>query len=187
MNHPHMDAGLSRRQFLRLGTAGAISLAAFGGAATLTGCGRQPVPAAPGLRWLTAADVALFTALLPAVNGPALPDNPAARSIALQRIDQACACLDPPAQANTRKLLDLLHWPLFRRLACGVPAPWPEASPAELAHFLERWRGSRVALFNAGHNGLVKLAALGWWSQPWSWLVSRYPGPPAWAVAALEH
>lgn len=186
MTTPTAGAGLNRRQFLQLGAAGTFTLAAFGSAATLSGCRSAPPAAADGYRWLADEDLALFSALLPVANGTSMPADQASRDEALRRIDLAMAALEPPAQAETRKLLDLLHWAPFRRLACGVTKPWTDAAPGELATFLQRWRDSRLALFNAGYRGLVKLAQLGWWSQPASWSASRYPGPPAWAVTALN-
>ncbi|MFP5305733.1 MAG: hypothetical protein ACLGI7_07900 [Gammaproteobacteria bacterium] len=177
---------ISRRRFLELGATGALSLAAFGTAATLAGCSSGPARVAAGYRWLSDEDLALFGALLAVVNGPALPADAPVRTEALRRIDLACSCLAAPAQAQTRQLLELLHWPPFRRFACGVAAPWDHAAPAELLAFLHAWRDSRLQLFNAGYRGLTRLAALGWWSQPQSWASSRYPGPPAWAVAELK-
>lgn len=178
--------GLNRRRFLQLSVTGAASLAVLGGTAQLAGCaGKADVPA-EGHAFLTAADVALFAALLPVVNGSALPTDAAVRAEALRRIDLSCAALDAPARAEARKLLDLLHWSPFRRLACGLSSDWPQATAEELSRFLQRWRDSRVGLLNAGHRALTKLAAIGWWSQPASWPAAGYPGPQAWAVAALS-
>lgn len=186
MTTPIAGAGLDRRAFLKLGVGGTFTLAAFGSAATLAGCSSAPPPPAAGYRWLTAEDLALFAALLPAVNGPAWPDDARIRDEALRRIDLALVALEPHAQTETRKLLALLHGSVFRRLACGVSQPWQDASAADIAAFLQRWRDSSLTLFNAGYRGLVKLAQLGWWSQRDSWSASRYPGPPAWAITALN-
>jgi hypothetical protein len=101
---------ISRRRFLELGATGTLSLAAFCSAATLAGCDRRSPPAAAGHRWLSDEDLALFGALLPVVNGPALPADAPVRAEALRRIDLACSCLAAPAQAQTRQLLELLHW-----------------------------------------------------------------------------
>ena len=177
--------GIDRRHFLKLTAGGMASLAVLGTSAQLAGCSSAVAPA-PGHAFLTPADLALFAALLPVVNGEAFPDAATVRDEALRRIDLACISLDPPARAEARKLLDLLHWSLFRRLACGFSADWTTATPAELTAFLQRWRDSRMSLLNAGHRALVKLAGIGWWSQPASWPAAAYPGPPAWALNALN-
>lgn len=178
--------GIDRRRFLQLSTGAAATLALLGASAQLAACGRGAAAAAPGYGFLTAADLVLFGALLAPVNGPALPVDAELRAEALRRIDLACVGLEAPARAEARKLLELLHWAPFRRLACGVNTEWGAASAVEMTGFLARWRNSRVGLLNAGHRALTKLAALGWWSQPASWPSARYPGPPAWAVAALS-
>ncbi len=189
MTTPLSGAGLSRRRFLQLGAIGSASLAVLGTTASLSGCSRPASPAA-GFDFLSADDVAMLRALLPVANGSAYAAaaarNPDLGETALQRIDALCARMDPPAQAELRKLFDLLGWSLFRRLACGFSDSWSEAAPATLAAFLERWRQSSVGLFNAGHRGLVKLAGAGFWSQPATWAASTYPGPPAFAVSALN-
>ncbi|SFF57813.1 hypothetical protein SAMN04488120_1109 [Fontimonas thermophila] len=185
MTPPAAIAGFDRRAFLKLGVAGTWTLVACSTAATLAGCSTAAPPAS-GYRWLSTEDLALFSALLPAVNGPAWPDETSIRDEALRRIDAALAALAPQAQEQTRQLLDLLHWPVFRHLACGLSAPWSRAPAEDIARFLQRWRDSRLELFNAGYRGLAKLAQLGWWSQRASWDACRYPGPPAWAVAALN-
>ncbi len=177
--------GMDRRHFLKLTASGVASLAVLGTSAQLAGCSRAVAPA-PGQTFLTPADLALFGALLPVVNGAAFPDDAAVRDEALRRIDLVCISLEAPARAEARKLLDLLHWGLFRRLACGFSADWTQATPTELTAFLQRWRDSRMSLLNAGHRALVKLAGTGWWSQPASWSAAAYPGPPAWALTALN-
>lgn len=190
MTHPIPEAGLDRRQFLKLSAGGAASLALVATGAQLAGCSSPPAATAGGYAYLTEADLALFRVLLPAVNGSVWPTAAIHRrgveTEALRRIDLCCAALDPAARAQTRQLLDLLQFGLFRRWACGVSMPWSEAPAALVLAFLDRWRGSRVELFNAGYRGLSKLCALGWWSQRDSWVASRYPGPPAFAVQALN-
>lgn len=179
------DIPLDRRRFLKLSLTGAAALTVLGGGAQLAGCARPATTAAPGYGFLTTADLRLFTALLPAVNGASLPPAASLRDEALRRIDRSCIALQPPARAEVRKLLDLLHWRLFRRLSCGFSADWEQATPEQLQGFLQRWRDSRLELLNAGHRALLKLLTIGWWSQPASWPASHYPGPPAWALAAL--
>ena len=69
--------GIDRRQFLKLSAGSTATLALLGASSQLTGCSAAVAPA-PGLQFLTPDDVALFTALLPVVNGAAYPAADAA-------------------------------------------------------------------------------------------------------------
>jgi hypothetical protein len=180
-------AGIDRRQFLRLSAGSAAALSLLAATSQLSGCTAAAPQAAPGYQFLTLDDLQLFTALLPAINGPALPaDNAELHVATLQRLDLACAGLGAPAQAELRKLLGLLHWAPLRRLAAGIRTSWAQASTADAEAFLRRWHNSRLELFNAGYRALTKLGSLAWWSQPASHAAAHYPGPPAWAVSALN-
>lgn len=177
---------LGRRGFLRLGLAGSISLGVLGQAALLGGCSRHP-QAARGLQFLTPADVDLFTALLPVINGPAYPHTDAeVTHSALRRIDDFCHRLNPAGQAELRKLFDLLGTRLLRRIAAGFSDDWPLADSARIDAFLRRWRDSRLGLFNAGYRGLVKLCTAAFWSLPPSAIAAAYPGVPDWVRNGLE-
>jgi hypothetical protein len=87
--------------------------------------------------------------------------------------------LPPHLQAEVKQLLALLaSWP-GRRLLAGVSAPWPQASSAEVAAFLERWRFSRWVLFQQAYHALHELVLAAWYARPDSWPAIGYPGPPA--------
>ena len=168
--------GLDRRSFLKLGLGGAALLGAAGLTASLSGCGGAQKPPASGYYFLREDDVALFGALIPVVHaGAAL--TPVIVSEALHRVDGAMLYLQPPGQREMRKLLDLLHTPLLRRLATGVRTSWPQATPAEVDAFLARWRHSGTGLFNAGYAALVKFVSVAYYAQTASQQVSGYPGP----------
>ncbi|WP_028081669.1 hypothetical protein [Solimonas soli] len=190
MQRDHAPAGIDRRGFLKLGLGGSAALALLGGGAQLAGCSAQTAAPAAGMRWLTAADLPFARALLMAVAGPALPaDAQAARAIVdegLRRADLALDALGAPAQKQLRQLFDLVQWSPFRRLAGGVSRPWAEADASDAATLLTHFRDSRLTLLNGAYRALVKLGSTVVWSQPATFPASHYPGPPAWAVAALN-
>jgi hypothetical protein len=48
-------------------------------------------------------------------------------------------------------------------------SPWPRASPAEVATFLESWRTSWSALLQSGYHALHELVMAAWYARPESW------------------
>jgi hypothetical protein len=65
-----------------------------------------------------------------------------------------------------------------RLVIAGVRRPWREASPAEVAEFLESWRKSRIGLLQTGYAALHDLTFGAWYAQPDGWAAIGYPGPP---------
>lgn len=173
---PAQGTALDRRSFLKLGFTGTALLGAAGLTASLSGCGGAAKAPAKGYYFLQDDDVALFAALIPVVHaGVAL--TPQATDEALRRIDGAMFWLQPHGQREMRKLLDLLHTPLLRRLTTGVRTPWTQTTPAQIEAFLARWRHSGTALLNAGYAALVKFVSVAWYAQAASQQVTGYPGP----------
>ena len=152
-------ATLNRRNFLRLGLGSATLLAGASLTANLSGCSSSDAPAAEntasGYRYqfLTADDLTLFRALLPAIVGPSLPPEQSPQQSAIegtiQNIDSG-----------------IVHFSRANR-------------------FLARWRDSSIGLFNNGYIALIKITNVAFYGNPAHWEVSRYPGPPKWAVDAL--
>ena len=175
--------GLSRRDFLKVGAGFSAVLACAGAVSTLGGCGESTKLPATNYRFLRESDIALFSALAPAVVIDLAQLDPAARSArlddVLHRIDSACTALGLGSQQELRKLFDLLAIAPLRYLLAGVGA-WNEASVEALQNFLARWRGSSFATLNAGGNVLVKLVSTSYYILPATWPASGYPGP-------LEH
>lgn len=181
---------LDRRSFLKLSAGGAASLALLGAGTQLAGCSQQSARVAKGYRWLTDADLPFIKVLIRGVAGPALL---AARTDAGTLVDEAARradlCLDAlgaPAQKQLRQLLDLIQWSPFRRFAGGVSRPWSEASASDAQTLLVHFRDSRLSLLNGAYRALIKLGSIVYWSQPDTYDESHYPGPPTWAVAALN-
>jgi hypothetical protein len=173
---------LSRRSFLKLGVAGSVALGTTSLVAGLAGCGKREQAVAQGFAFLRDADVAMFRALAPVVLGDALPADATREPLVvetLKRIDGACVLLEPYMQAEVLKLFDLLHLRVTRWATTGIGAPWDQAEAADIARFLERWRGSSIGAFNAGYRLLTKLVAASYYAIPSTWPLSGYPGPLA--------
>jgi hypothetical protein len=165
----------TRRQVLKYGVAGALVLAAAGRARA------QPAyRAASGLEPLTVLGtvdrevlVAIAPVILAGTEGVAQRLDGVVGSI-----DRAIAGLPLHLQTEVRQLLALLaSWP-GRRWIAGVASPWRDASRAEVAAFLARWRFSRWALAQQGYHALHELVLAAWYARPDSWPAIGYPGPP---------
>lgn len=189
----HQNQGLkdpSRRRFLRVGLAGTAVLSTVGITAGVVGFKRvSSQDAATGYYFLRPSDVALFTALVPAVLGHALPQDDSKTAVieeVVKRIDDTCMRLGSPNQKELTQLFDLLSFAPSRRLAAGLKTPWESASVEEATAFLERWRNSSVSLFNAAYRVLIKLPANAYYAMPESFAASGYPGPLAHMYNAIN-
>jgi hypothetical protein len=166
---------LSRRQFLRFGVAGGLALAAAGVARGQTRY--APASGAEPLAVLDADDRAVLAAIAPALLAGV---SGAERNVdaVVGSIDRAVAGLPPHLQAEVKQLLALLaSWP-GRRLLAGVSAPWAQATPAEIAAFLGRWRFSGWRLLQQAYHALHELVFAAWYARPDAWPAIGYPGPP---------
>lgn len=139
------------------------------------------MPAASGFA-LPPATRAIFAALVPVLLDGALPsgaDAAAARTEALQAIEQTIAGLPPAARAELAELFSLLDFAPTRCLVAGVWSPWPEASTEAIAGFLDRWRLSRFALLRSGYGALHQIVLGAWYAQSRAWAGIGYAGPPS--------
>jgi hypothetical protein len=165
----------SRRAFLRFGATGALLLTVAG--ATRAQGTYRAADGADTLRALSDADREVLAAVAPAILAGTAATG-ASLAAAIGSVDRAVAGLPPHLQEEVRQLLALLaSWP-GRRWIAGVAAPWREASVAEVAAFLERWRFSRWALLQQGYHALHDLVLAAWYARPDSWPAIGYPGPP---------
>ncbi|MCG2584426.1 twin-arginine translocation signal domain-containing protein [Massilia sp. TS11] len=167
--------GTSRRSFLKLGLAGAAVLAIGGGVYRLS---RPATPAAPFV--LDAEAVSILDAIIPAVLAGALPTD-AGRAAALAStragVQRAILGLTRDAQQEVRDLFGLLALGPVRRFLAGVPASWPEATPAQVSAFLQSWRTHRIAALRPAYAALHDLIIGAWYGNPASWAAIGYPGP----------
>jgi len=191
MSATHDPQGLenpSRRRFLRVGLASTAILATVGVTSGVVGFKRVSGQAtAAGFEFLRPSDVELFTALVPAILGTALPaNNPQLIHEVVLRIDDTCKRLGFPNQNELSQLFDLLGFAPTRRLAAGIKQSWPDTSQEDAEAFLERWRNSSVGLFNAAYRVLTKLTANAYFAMPESFAASGYPGPLAHMYNAIN-
>ncbi len=182
-------SGLARRDFLKVVAGFSLALSAAGALGTLAGCAPALKSPAKGYAFLQEADLALFSALAPAVIADLAQLETGQRDPrigeVLRNLDATLAAMGLLAQQEVRKLLDLLALAPLRYLLTGVGA-WAEASIETLQTFLARWRGSRFATLNAGVNVLVKLICASYYVQPVSWPAAGYPGPLARVFTAVN-
>lgn len=182
---------MSRRGFVKFGLGFSAILGVATLAPALSGCSSANKAAAESFRYLRAADVALFTALLPVIIDDLRAMDPAMRakrtSETLHFIDGACNNLQMHQQGALRQLLDLLDVGALRWLLTGVSGRWEDASPEALAAFLMRWRASRMGTLNAGGIALTKLVSASYYIAPPAWPAAGYPGPLSHVFAAANH
>lgn len=188
-----------RRSFLKTGLGGALFLGTVSVTAGLGGCASQPAGRLETMgtrmesgyvyRFLTRDDIVLFQALLPAMVGPGLPEQPQARQQAItgtiERIDAGIHMFGPANQKELRRLFDLLNFGPTRVLVARVWSGWPNVTTADADAFLERWRTSSIGLFNNGYIALTKISNVAFYGYRDFWHLSGYPGPPRYAVDAL--
>lgn len=172
--------GLVRRDFLKLGAGFSMAVSLAGAVSVLTGCADAAKSPAQGYAFLREADLALFSALAPAVIADLVPLDTQQRGARiaelLRNLDGTLAAMGHFSRLEVRKLLDLLAVAPLRSLLTGVGA-WGEASIETLQAFLLRWRSSRFATLNAGVNVLVKLICASYYVQSASRSAVGYPGP----------
>lgn len=166
----------SRRSFLKVGVGGALALAA-GGALYRAVRG----PALPARFTLDGEARAALGAIAPAMLGQALPAEPAARAAAVaavtERVRQAILGLPLASQKEVQDLFGLLALAPARRFVAGVTGGWAEASPAQVAAFLQGWRTHRFAMLQTAYHALHDLVIGSWYSDPRNWAAIGYPGP----------
>jgi hypothetical protein len=198
--HIPASTDLNRRSFLRTGMGGAFFLGTVSVTAGLSGCATSPAGrgyttledtrySGYRYRFLTKDDIVLFQALLPALVGPALTEQPELRRAqileTIERIDAGIYQFGPANQKELRGLFDLLNFSVTRVTVARVWSSWANASTAEVDGFLNRWRTSGIGLFNNGYIALTKVSNVAFYGHEDHWHVSGYPGPPQWAVDAL--
>ena len=159
---------MQRRSFLKAGLLGGLALAA-GGAAY-----RQWRPAAAERFALDAQGRTMLAALVPAITG--LAPAPAALQAGIDRVGAAIAALPLRVQKEISDLFGLLNMAPTRRLLAGVPA-WQDATPQEVAAFLQGWRTHRTEMLQTAYHGLHDLVIGAWYAEPSTWAAIGYPGP----------
>lgn len=163
---------MKRRTFLAVGAGGAALLAASGWWwSTQHGAPKRAALATPDAQ-------ALLTALVPAVIGKSSQAlSPAQITAAVERVKGAVAALPLIVQDEIGELFGLLANSAFRRLATGVTNPWAQATPAEMAAFLQSWRTHSLGLLQVGYHALHDLVAGAYYADESTWAYTGYTGP----------
>jgi hypothetical protein len=167
---------ITRRSFLKIGVAGAITLAAGGAIYRWS-----QAPAIPHRFVLEGAAWTVLAAVIPAMLGPALPAAPAARAAAVQaaagRVRDAVLGLPLATQKEVQDLFGLLALGPARRLLAGVAGGWEQAGPQQVAAFLQGWRTHRLATLQVAYMAMHDLIIGAWYADPSTWEAIGYPGP----------
>jgi len=159
---------MHRRDLLRFSLGASIFLAGT----SLVGCTAQT--AATGYQVLRDDDLPLLRTLIPVV----LAGTQATGTLVLHSLDHKLAALSPEMLKLTRQLFDVLSLPFTRGPLTGVWGNWEQASPAQVAAFLQRWQDSSLNLLRMGHASLLQLLQMAWYERPEAWAACGYPGPP---------
>lgn len=170
---------LSRRGLLRVGLVGSAFLATAGLGALLSGCSAS-TPAS-GYALLRETDLPFLRALIPVLLDGAVPaaQMPKAIDGTLQSLDYSLDHLSPELLKLTQQLFDVLALTITRGPLTGVWGRWENASAEDVRQFLARWQDSSIALLRMGHESLLKLVMMAWYSRQEAWAHCGYPGPPA--------
>ncbi len=170
---------LTRREFLRVGTTGALLLATVRFGRT------QPSGPAGGTESRPALDTGardVLAAIVPVFLAGALPADRTARSerisATVDGVDRAIAGLPPHARADLGDLFTLLAFAPSRGLLTGVWRPWRAASVEQVVAFLQDWRASSWALKQQAYLALHELVFGAFYADPANWTAIGYPGPP---------
>jgi hypothetical protein len=167
---------LTRRQFIKVGLAGAAVLVA---ARFLD---RPFAAPAPSGHFLDAATTRTVAALVPAVLAGSLPAEEPERGAAVREIvasfDRAVSGLAPAVQAEIAQLFSVLHFAPTRIAFAGLWSPAADSTADDLKAFLARWRTSRFDLQRVSYQALTQLIQASWYDNPKSWAAIGYPGPP---------
>ncbi len=167
----------TRRQFIKVGVAGAAILAAA------RWIERPMAAAAPSLRFLDASGAAMTAAFVPVVLAGVLPEEPEARARAVREVveafDRAVSGLSPAVQQEVEQLFAVLRFGPTRLAFTGLWAPIEEATREDIAAFFARWRHSRFDIQRAGYQALTQLIQAAWYGNASAWAAIGYPGPPA--------
>jgi hypothetical protein len=120
----------------------------------------------------------IFAALIPAIIGApgGKPLSSAQINAAVERVLETISGLPLVTQDEIGELLSLLQIAAVRKLL-AVSAPWTQATPQELATFLQSWRTHSVSLLQSGYLALHDLTTGAYYAAEDTWAMTGYPGP----------
>jgi hypothetical protein len=173
---------IQRREFLKIGFAGAAVLALTRSLNRSVFAQDQPALGSLDLKKLANKDAEVIAALAPVILAGGLPDESVSRQVAINEVveafDRTVAGLSPAVQTEVEELLSLLTMSVTRRFVAGVKSPWRDASEDDIKTFLNSWRDSRFDTLQQGYQALVRVMIACWYGNPLSWGQIGYTGPP---------
>ena len=172
---------VSRRTFLKAG-AGSACVLIVARSLDRRVFARDDKSGSLDLKKLANKDAECIAALAVAVLKGALPDDPVARTVAINEVveafDRTVAGLSPAIQKEVEELLSLLTFSPTRRFIARVSKTWNETSEAEVSEFLDGWRQSRFTVLQQGYQALARVIVACWYGNPLSWGKIGYGSPP---------
>jgi hypothetical protein len=167
---------VSRRQFLKVSTMGAVALSTVSVASVLTGCASQPI--ADGFRLFRDADLDVLRALFPVVMaGRLAPNDKAATEKVLHVMDDFLYGTSEAGHKQIHQLFDLLSMPFTRYTVVRLSSPWTTAGAEDIQAFLERWKNSRFDLLRGAYIALTQMMVMSWYQQHETWVSIGYVPP----------
>ncbi|AKJ97101.1 hypothetical protein PHLH5_51460 [Pseudomonas sp. Cab53] len=179
MNPSLIDApALSRRGLLKFSLGASAFLATVGLGASLSGCSSS-LPA-HGFAALRDSDLPFLRAIIAVMldGAVAVEGIPAATDATLRNLDTELAYLSPAMLKLTRQLFDVLTLGVTCGPLAGIWGAWENASADDIRQFLNRWENSSLDLLRQGHNALLQMVMMAWYSRAEAWAHCGYPGPP---------
>lgn len=169
---------LSRRGLLKFSLGSSLFLATVGVGVSLSGC--SPSQPASGLMALRDSDLPFLRSIIPVMlDGAVIAEQiPVASDATLGNLDTGLAHLSPSMLKLTHQLFDVLTLGVTRGPLTGIWGSWESASAEDIHQFLARWENSSLDLLRQGHNSLLQLVMMAWYSRPEAWAHCGYPGPP---------
>lgn len=162
---PSRSMRSDRREFLKTSLVGAAALSSVSAGATLSGC-TSSSPAS-GLKHLRPEDVALLTAMTPAVmKGKVGPADRAAIDQTIRSFDTLLEDLSAPVVTGVLQAFDLLSFAPTRGLTTGQWSSWSNASLADAERALGRLRDSGIGLLNAIYAAVIRLIISSYYLVP---------------------
>jgi hypothetical protein len=136
------------------------------------------------MRHLRPEDVALLTAMMPAVlKGKIDPADQAAIDQNLQSFDTLLADLSAPVIAGVLQAFDVVSFGPTRALTTGQWSSWSGASLADAESALVRLRDSSIGLLNAIYAALIRLIISAYYLIPENAAATGYRPPRKVAAA----
>jgi len=170
---------INRRDFLKIGLVGALTLT-VGSSLTTLRIGGGESQRINGLQFIREQDAEFILAIAPVIlntNYPGMLGEQAAERLLLS-LDKMMGTFGEFSQQQLLQLFDLMSIAPLRYLAGGPFSSWSKASTQQSDNFLVGWQQSSLSLKRMGYSSLCKLITMTWYSQPENYVQSGYPGPP---------